>query len=124
MMRRAAIICLLLALLAPLAQATVVVVNSDDWMDVYSGLQYAYLNGYNAKFMMNKRYATILPMIIPKGEHIIVIESQRVPFTINLAGSLERGGYATETIYASGGRATNIELAKLVNASGYIVIDP
>lgn len=121
---RIIIFCLILALVAPFAQATFVVVNSDDWIDVYSGLEFAYLNHYAAKFMTSKRYATLLPLMIPKGEHVIIIESQRVPFTINLAGSLRRSGYDVETIYSSGGRATNIELAKLVSTTKYVVIDP
>ncbi len=124
MLRRSIVVWLLLTALIPAVNATTVVVNSDDWMDVYSGLQFAYLSGFQAKFMTSKRYATLLPMFIPKNEKVLIIESQRVPFTINLAGSLGRLGYATETVYSGGGRATNIELAKLVNTTNYIIIDP
>jgi len=125
MMRKIIFVCLFLLLFAPIAEATMVVVNSDDWIDVYSGLEFAYLNNYKAKFMTNKRYATLLPMLIPKGEHVIIIESQRVPFSINLAESLRRSEYESiETIYSSGGRVTNIELAKRVNTTKYVVIDP
>jgi hypothetical protein len=93
-------------------------------MDVYSGLQYAALKGYPAKFMTSKQYTILLPQIIPRKESIIVIESQNVPFTINLAGNLQRNGYNTETIYVSGGRATNLALAKQVGATRFIVVDP
>lgn len=125
MILRSILVWVLLVILAPIAvQATTVVVNSDDWMDVYSGMQYAYLNGYNAKFMTSKRYATILPHIIPQNEDIIVIESQRIPFTVNLAGNLRIDGYEARTVFSSGGRATNIELAKQASATRFILIDP
>jgi hypothetical protein len=114
----------LLLLLAPAVHATTIVINSDDWIDVYSGMQFAFLQGHYAKFMTNKRYATILPLVVPKDQEVLVIESQRVPFTVNLAGSLQRSGYESETIYSSGGRATNIELAKLLDTSRFIIVDP
>jgi hypothetical protein len=124
MLRRITLVWLLLAALIPAVQATTVVINSDDWIDVYSGLQYAYLHNYYAKFMTSKRYAVVLPLILPKGEKVLVIESQRVPFSINLAGNLNHNGYTAETVYSSGGRATNIELAKLTDTRRFIVIDP
>ena len=125
MILRSILVWALLVLLAPIAaNATTVVVNSDDWMDVYSGMQYAHLSGYNAKFMTSKRYATVLTRIVSKSEDILVIESQRVPFTINLAGNLRIDDYEARTVFSSGGRATNIELAKRVNTTKYILIDP
>ena len=114
---------LFLALL-PLAHGLTVIVNSDDWMDVYSGMHYANLEGFTGKFMTSKRYATVIEGTVPKTEKIMVIESSKIPFTVNLAGSLRRSGYEAATIYASGGRATNIELAKLANVTNYVVIDP
>lgn len=124
MIRRFIVAVLLLAALIPTASAITVVVNSDDWLDVYSGMQYAILQGHNAKFMTSKQYTILLPQIIPRKEPIIVIESQRVPFTINLAGNLERAGYSADTIYVSGGRAANIELARRLDVTRFIVIDP
>jgi len=124
MLARIIVVVLLLAALIPAAYATTVVVNSADWMDVYSGMEFAELNGYTVKFMTSKQYATILPELIPRSEHVIVIESQRIPYTINLAGSMGRAGYSTETLYASGGRGTNIALAKQSKATRFVVIDP
>lgn len=125
MKQRFAVLLLLLALSVPSAYATVVVVNSDDWIDVYSGTLFAYLQGYNAKFLTTKRYAALLPLIIPKDEKVLVVESQRVPFTVNLGGALSRQGFDVDTIYASGGRATNVELAKMLeNVRNFIIVDP
>lgn len=124
MMRQFIVVCLLLALFIPIVQATTVVVNSDDWMDVYSGLQFAFLKGDNARFLTSKRYAPLLMKIIPKSDDVLVIESQKVPFTVNLASLLEKNGYSAETIYVGGGRATNIELAKLSGATRFVVVDP
>jgi hypothetical protein len=121
---RIIVVFLLLAAFMPAVSATTVVINSNDWMDIYSGLEFASLKGHNARFMTSKQYATLLPHLIPKGEHVIVLESQSVPFTINLAGSLKRAGFDAETIYSGGGRAANIELAKLANASRYVIVDP
>lgn len=124
MVKRALLSVLLLVALVPAVSATTVVVNSDDWIDVYSGMQYAYLHGDTAKFMTSKRYAVVLPLIIPKGEDVLVLESQRVPFTINLAGNLNLHGYEATTIYSGGGRAVNLELAKKTSVTRFIVIDP
>lgn len=124
MVKRALFVVLLVFALIPAASATTVVVNSDDWIDVYSGMQYAHLQGDMAKFMTSKRYAVILPLIIPKGENVLVLESQRVPFTINLAGNLNLHGYEATTIYSGGGRAANLELAKKTDVTRFVVIDP
>lgn len=124
-MRLQLLLAILLVLAAlPAADATTVVINSADWMDVYSGTEYAALTGASSRFMTGKQYVAILNQVIPRTEHVTVIESQKVPFSINLAGNMGRTGYSTETIYASGGRGTNIELAKLANVTHYIVVDP
>lgn len=106
------------------AQAKTVVVNSEDWIDVYSGMVYARLTNSPVLFMTSKKYITILDKMMPPGESVLVIESERLPFSANLAGTLSRQGYDTRAIFSGGGLALNLELAKELNTTKFIIVDP
>jgi len=105
-------------------EAKTVVVNSQDWIDVYSGMVYARLTDGPVLFMTSKRYITILDKMMPPGESVLIIESDRLPYSANLAGTLRRQGYDTQTIFSGGGLALNLELAKQLKTTKFIIVDP
>jgi hypothetical protein len=105
-------------------EAKTVVVNSQDWIDVYSGMVYARLTDGPVLFMTSKRYITVLDKMMPPGESVLIIESDRLPFSANLAGTLRRQGYDAQTIFSGGGLALNLELAKQLKTTKFIIVDP
>lgn len=118
-------VILLAGMLVPVAEAKTVVIDSQDWIDVYSGMLYARLIGERSLFMTSKKYVTILPNVLGVGDTVIIIESERVPFASNLAGTMRRQGYYPETtIFSRGGSALNLELAKRLNITRFIIVDP
>ncbi len=117
-------VLLLAGLVLPAAEARTVVVNSHDWIDVYSGLLYARLSGSPSLFMTSNKYVTVLPKILPDGDQLLIIESEQVPYFANLAGTMRRQGYDPSTIFSRGGYALNLELAKQLNLNKFIIVDP
>jgi len=116
---------LLVLTLLPAAEAATVVIDSQDWIDVYSGMLYARLTNNPSLFLTSKKYVTILPNVLAPGEKVIVIESENRPYAANLAGTLRRMGYDPETtIFSRGGSALNLELAKRLNLDKFIIVDP
>jgi hypothetical protein len=105
-------------------EARTVLVNSHDWIDVYSGLLYARLTSSPSLFMTSSKYVTILPKVLGEGGQVLVIESEQLPYFANLAGTLRRQGYDPSTIFSRGGSALNLELAKQLNLSKFIIVDP
>lgn len=118
-------VILLVGMLFPaVSEARTVVVNSHDWIDVYSGLLYARLSGSPSLFMTSNKYVTVLPKILPDGDQLLIIESEQVPYFANLAGTMRRQGYDPSTIFSRGGYALNLELAKQLNLNKFIIVDP
>lgn len=126
MRKEGALLCFiaLLALSLPQAEARTVVVNSQDWIDVYSGMLYARLNDDSALFLTTRRSATVLPQVLPYGDTLLVLESERIPHTANLASRLDREGFKTSTLFSRGSFATNLALATELNATRYVIVDP
>ncbi len=104
--------------------ADIVIINSQDWIDVYSGMLYARLTDSSVVFLTSKKYITVLDKILPPGESVLIIESERIPYSANLAGTMRRKGYDPRTILSRGGFALNLELAKEINTSSFIIVDP
>jgi hypothetical protein len=117
-------IILLAGLIVPSADAVTVVINSGDWVDVYSGMLYARLTGNPSIFLTSKKYVTVLEKVLPPGDELLIIESDRIPYSANLAGYMRRKGYDPTTILSRGGFALNLELAKELNTTRFIIVDP
>ncbi|MEM4254383.1 MAG: hypothetical protein QXR48_03305 [Candidatus Woesearchaeota archaeon] len=116
---------LIAGMLIPVTEATTVVIDSQEWIDVYSGMLYARLTGNPSIFFTSKKYITIMPNLLSPGEELIIIESERLPYAANAAGTLRRQGYNPKTtIFSRGGYALNLELAKSINVSKFIIVDP
>ena len=100
-----------------------VIVNSADWRDVYSGMQYANLIGVPSNFLVSTKHSTILLYSIPTTEKsILVLSSRERPFVVGYPDILRSRGYdQPEEIRSS---TLNLDLAKkLTNITRFIVMD-
>ena len=84
---------LILLLFPALVEAKIVVINSKNWEDVYSGILYANFNSYHAYFT-NSPNPTGLLNILPKDK-VILIQTPN-PYIPNLQTILENKGYEVE----------------------------
>jgi hypothetical protein len=97
-----------------------IIVNSEDWRDVYSTMLYGSLTGKSTSFLVSNKHATLILNSIPKKTHIWAISSKKVPFVVGYKTILESKGYsAEEFVYDN----TNLELAKELNVTNFIIID-
>lgn len=85
-----------LTLLFSVSSAKVVVVNSRDWKDVYSGVMYADYKGLSSTFLNSESPDAVLKTI-PKGEEILLLESSTQPFIPDFENLLKSQGYKVET---------------------------
>lgn len=100
-----------------------VIINSADWRDVYSGTQYANLNGIPNHFLVSTKHSTILLYSIPTTEKsILVLSSRERPFVVGYPDILRSRGYTQPEEVRSAN--INLELLRrLQNVSRFIVVD-
>lgn len=122
-MRKASLLLIAFLLLAPLASAEYIVINSDNWMDAYSGSLYAELKKADYKFLISEKHSSVILPLLNKEDDITVIESDRVPYVINYADTLRRKGFTAKDI-KGGGKELNIELARRTDTNSFILVDP
>lgn len=67
-------------------------VNSDDWVDVYSGMLYSGLKGERG-FFVNSESITPLTQVISKESRVILYQSEISPFIPNLDNQLDSMQY-------------------------------
>ncbi|MDY6773649.1 MAG: hypothetical protein SVS85_00490, partial [Candidatus Nanohaloarchaea archaeon] len=116
--RKAAALFLGLLFVTSLVSATTVV-NSKDWVDVYSGIRYSYDNGNGEAYFVRGPYASGITKIVPKGEPVKILESENQAMAPNLEEKLESRGYNVS-------RVVRFENANLELGSGrdsYIVVE-
>jgi len=80
-----------------------IVVNSADWIDVYSAAIYANLNGLECKFVNSEVQTAIIPAVLDKTKRIHLIESERVPFIVGYEDFLEKEDFDVYTTFSEGG---------------------
>jgi hypothetical protein len=123
-MRKKAILLFMLLILASTAAAKeYIILNSDNWKDIYSGAIYAQLEKKDFKFLISEKHSSKITGLLRKGDKITVIESDKLPFVLDYAGTLERYGLDADTIKASG-NTLNIQLAAQAPTSSFLIIDP
>lgn len=98
-----------------------VIINSRDWKDVYSGLQYGYLSGSQPYFLVSEKHGSVILNEIAPDADVEVLSSDKVPFVLGYESFLRDRGYnATELIF----EILSLELAeKLSNINKYIILD-
>lgn len=74
-----------------------IVINSEDWKDVHSGIEYAEENDRDAYFVRSSD-AQGLFSILPTGEPIEIIQSEDEAYVSNLDSQLETRNYEVEEV--------------------------
>jgi hypothetical protein len=101
-----------------------IVVNSADWVDVYSAIMYANHEGIPYHFVISEAHGQVLPQYMDKTLDIHLIKSNNVPYLSGYKTTLEKEGYTvTDETGSSGGRKLNLELAGEVDINKFIVVD-
>lgn len=100
-----------------------VIVNSANWIDVYSGVLYANLQGKANYFLTSPRHATLIPFSIPKSvDKLEVITSRSEPFAAGYKTLLEVDGY--DDVEELRTANANIELGeRLTTIDKFIILD-
>ena len=98
-----------------------IIINSKDWKDVYSGMQYGYMTGQDPKFLVSEKHANLILNEIEPGASIQAFSSDERPFVIGYESILEGEGYpAEETVFDT----LSIELARdMPDINSYIIVD-
>lgn len=105
-------------------QAEQIVVNSADWIDVYSAMLYANLNGVESKFVNSDTQAMILTSVLDRTKRIHLIESESKPIIAGYKSTLEREGFdVVSVMHSKSGKSLNLELASRIDTKKFIVID-
>ncbi|TRZ91603.1 MAG: zinc ribbon domain-containing protein, partial [Methanosarcinales archaeon] len=101
-----------------------VVINSAEWVDVYSAIMYANFKGMPYNFVISEPHARVMTRYMDKNRDIRVIESDSVPYLVNYKGTLESSGYrVVEDTRSSGGKALNLKLAGELDIDNFIVVN-
>lgn len=122
--RGLALLLFVLCLSSPFAFAVdQIIVNSQNWRDVYTGTQYANLIGTPSNFLVSTKHSTILLYSIPvEYEEVQVLSSRDAPFVVGYEAILRSRGYdQPEEI-----RSSNLNLELLRRIEGvdrFIVLD-
>ena len=103
-------------------QNTIVVINSEKWEDVYSGIIYANLNQLSFDYLVMEQQAVYHSQTFQNYQKAILIESPDNPIVAGYRFDIEDAGPKVEKLPLTGN--LNLELAKLTNATSFILIDP
>lgn len=118
------VITLLILILGPLTSAATfdrVITNSENWMDVYSGIHYATLSEAEANFLTSTNHGPVLLQGIQKEENIRVISSKDEPYVFNYPDLILSEGFSSADEIEA--KNLNIELIKdLDEINNFIII--
>jgi archaellum component FlaG (FlaF/FlaG flagellin family) len=97
-----------------------IIINSEDWRDVYSGMLYGSLTSTSSGFLVSDKHSTLILGNIPRGSSIRAISSSSEPFFIGYESVLISRGYdGTEDIYEN----INLELASELDIAKFVIVD-
>ena len=99
-----------------------VIVNSMDWRDVYTGLQYAALSGLEARFVVNVEQGTRLAQLLGQDMDVLLItgRNQAMPGFRSLVQSR---GYSVEEYMSRDPLITNKEFALRSPSNNVVIVD-
>jgi|GEM_PF-3325967 len=103
----------------------VVIINSKDGMDVFSGIMYANLNDIPFLFIVSHDHGKLAAMTLDSRtvDNILLIESESNPFFYGYAAELRSNGFVVEEITSPSGRELNIDIAKELPTKNFVVVD-
>jgi len=113
-------ILIMMLLLMPIAFAEQIVVNSQEWTDVYSGMIYANLIDERGSYIIDEGHAILLLNEL-SNEETTIIESVDSPFIRNYQANVAAKGITATTRFAE--ENLNLELAVESEAKGYLIVD-
>jgi hypothetical protein len=101
-----------------------VIVNSQDWHDVFSGMLYGSLQGVPSNFLVSQKHGSILLYSISSDEDdLLVVSSRQQPYFVGYEPFLQGRGYSNAEEVIT--RNANLDLAeRLEGISRFIIIDP
>ena len=99
-----------------------IIVNSQNWVDVYSVMQYGAFKPITSNFLVSDRHASLILGQIGKEEKLWAISSSKTPFFTGYQALLDSRGYtASEFTYDN----INLEMAKLLtDVDSFLILDP
>jgi hypothetical protein len=101
-----------------------VIINSNEWIDVYTGMNYANLNNIQSKFLVTDNHIFQMMPTLSKEAKIMVIESQMSPQIVGLSGTLRDNGFdVVDEFISEDTDSTNIEFGERTGTKNFIVID-
>ncbi|MBR9676092.1 hypothetical protein GOV05_03730 [Candidatus Woesearchaeota archaeon] len=99
-----------------------VIVNSQDWQDVYSSILYAKLEGVGSHFLTSTRHGRIVLNMVEKDKKVFLVSSRETPFVVGYRATVLSDGFDDVEEIIS--RDINLDLAeRLVGINNYVVID-
>ena len=104
-----------------------IIVNSQDWQDVYSGMLFGNLLGVENNFLVSTRHATLLLFSIPtERDSVLVLSSHQRPYITGYSQILQSRGYNDP--FEIREREMNLRLAQELaiedpSINKYIVVD-
>ena len=119
------LICIFLGVTVNAYGADMVVINSADGRDIYSGVVYANTMNLPYKFLVDSAQKNILISGIDKQTHakILLIESKNNPYVPGYKKMFEDAGFNVTEIISDDGLKLNLELARNVSTKKFILID-
>ncbi len=98
-----------------------VIVNSRDWQDIYSGMIYSGLEGIDGSYPIEETRAQLLLRTLDKSkEEVLLVQSNR-PVLGGFQGRLSGEGFDVSLLEYDD--SINLELARRINSTGFIVMD-
>ena len=99
-----------------------ILVNSEDWQDVYSAVVYANLLDKPFNFITTLEHSRRLSSTI-SSENIYLIESDKKPIVKGYKSTLEARGFHVDERIIQSNINFNLELAKELDTNKFIIID-
>src|SRR3989344_1808007 len=119
------VFCILLPSVAAVDQ---VIINSQDWRDIYTGLLYAQLTGKDAHFVAEKTQGLqLINEVIDKNKKEVLLIESETPTAIGYGSLLKNAGFTVEKYSSDDPYQTNLEFAQKAiqekDIHSFIVID-
>jgi len=106
------------------AEEEQIVINSADWIDVYSATCYANLNGQDSKFVTSTAQGKVLSSVLDRSKPVHLFQSSKEPILAGYKSYLESEGFTVSAVTTSdSGKKLNIELAEKIDTTKFIILD-
>ncbi|MDP3698490.1 MAG: hypothetical protein Q8R47_02790 [Nanoarchaeota archaeon] len=109
----AVLFTILLCIVPSVTAVDQVIINSQDWRDIYTGILYAQLVGKDVHYVAEKTQGLqLINEVIDKNKkEVLLIESEN-PVAIGYKSHLENAGFTVERYLSSNSYQTNLEFAQ------------